>query len=128
MDGGRDTLKFNMGQTRLGGTGEKHISAEAVVLQGCGGESNKGKDEKERDTVGKGRGHKAESDPRAVWLQLMWELPAALRCSVLKYCDRRVTRTLCLHMLLWEAGVFTLPLSLEHTTNSAMLSWPASPL
>lgn len=97
-------------------------------LQGCGGESNKGKNEKERDILGKESGHKVESDPRAVWLQFMWELPAALPCSALKYCDRRVTRTLWLHVLLREAEVSTLPLSLEHTTNSAMLSWPASPL
>lgn len=55
-----------MGQTRLRGTGEKHISAEAVALQGCGGERNKGKEEKERDTIGKVSGHKAESHPRAV--------------------------------------------------------------
>ena len=57
-----------MGQTRLRGTGEKHISAEAVALQGCGRERNKGKEEKDRDTVGKGSGHKAESQPRAVRL------------------------------------------------------------
>lgn len=57
-----------MGQTRLRGTGEKHISAEAVALQGCGGERNKGKEEKERDTAGKGSGHKAEFHPRAVRL------------------------------------------------------------
>lgn len=79
VDGGRDTLKFNTRQTRLGGMGEKkHISAEAVALQGCGRESNKGKNEKERDTVGKGSRHKEESDPSAVRIQLMWELPAAL--------------------------------------------------
>lgn len=68
-----------------------------------------GKNERERDTLGKGSRHRVESDPRAVWLRFMWELPAVLPCSALKYCDRSVTRTLCLHVLLREAEVSTLP-------------------